>query len=156
MSLGKEIERKFLVKDDAWEDAPQYLYVAIEQGYLITDDNHVLRIRTVGREGWLTIKSAEAGMTRMEYEYPIPYSDALTLLNRCPSVISKERFDIIYDRMGWTVDVFSGDNEGLVLAEIELASEDQTVKLPEWVGDEVTADRKYYNADLAQHPYTSW
>ncbi len=164
--MQTEIERKFLVKDDSWEDAPQYCYVVIEQGYLMMDDDHNLRIRTFGREGWLTIKSANPGMTRMEYEYEIPYSDALTLLNRCHNRITKERFDVlvgetntagmIVNGQGWTIDVFGGKNQGLTIAEIELESEDAQITLPSWVGKEVTFDDRYYNANLAEHPYSSW
>jgi CYTH domain-containing protein len=164
--MGVEIERKFLVKNDDWEDAPQFCYVVIDQGYLMQDDNYVLRIRTFGREGWLTIKSANSGMTRMEYEYPIRYSDARRLLNKCRTQITKERFtvvvgptvpgDIVIGEQEWTIDVFSGENQGLVIAEIELESEDTKIELPSWLGEEVTFDDRYYNANLAECPYTSW
>lgn len=151
-----EIERKFLVENNDWEKLPRVLYVVIDQGYLMQDDDHVLRIRTFGREGWLTIKSANAGMTRMEYEYPIRYGDALVLLNKCRTRITKERIGIIVGEQEWTIDVFGGKNQGLVLAEIELESEDTELKLPEWIGVEVTAHKQYYNADLAEYPYTTW
>ena len=151
-----EIERKFLVENNDWEKLPRVLYVVIDQGYLMQDDDHVLRIRTFGREGWLTIKSANAGMTRMEYEYPIRYGDALVLLNKCRTRITKERIGIIVGEQEWTIDVFGGKNQGLVLAEIELESEDTELKLPEWIGVEVTANKQYYNADLAEYPYTTW
>ena len=130
------------------------------------DADYNLRIRTFGREGWLTIKGANPGMTRMEYEYPIRYSDALTLLNKCRTRITKERFTvvagptapggIIIGEQEWTIDVFSGENQGLVLAEIELESEDTKIELPAWIGKEVTFDKRYYNADLAENPYTEW
>lgn len=152
-----EIERKFLLKNDDWMQLSRVLYIVIDQGYLMQDEDHVLRIRTFGREGWLTIKSANPGMTRAEYEYPIRYSDALVLLNKCRTRITKERYGIIdKEQQEWTIDVFGGKNRGLVLAEIELESEDTELKLPEWIGVEVTAHKQYYNADLAEYPYTEW
>ncbi len=155
--MSIEIERKFLLKNDDWERASRVLYIVIDQGYLMQDYEHVLRIRAFGREGWLTIKSTNPGMKRMEYEYPIRYSDALVLLNKCRTRITKERYGIIdKNQQEWTIDVFGGQNRGLVIAEIELNSEDTEIELPEWIGKEVTGDKQYYNADLAENPYTTW
>ena len=154
--MNVEIERKFLVRNGGWEAEPQRVYTIIEQGYLIQDSNHILRIRTAGHEGWLTIKSAEPGMTRAEYEYEIPYKHAQELLDRCPDRLTKARHTIIVGTREWSVDVFKKDNYGLVVVETEFESEDQKFELPNWVGEEVTDDPKYYNADLAKHPYNTW
>ena len=145
-----------LVKNGDWTKAPRIMFAILEQGYLTQDDKHVVRIRTDGCNSWLTIKSAEPGMTRAEYEYEIPYKDALELLDRCSNRVEKERHTVIEDKLGWEVDIFAGDNYGLMIAEIELTSEDVELNLPSWVGKEVTEDERYYNANLAEHPYRSW
>lgn len=154
--MGVEIERKFLVTNDDWKDVPKLLYVVLEQGYLMQDDNYVLRIRVDGREGWLTIKSATSGMTRKEYEYPVRYGEALELLNQCTNRVAKHRHAIVDGGFEWTIDVFGGKNRGLILAEIEIESETVVLDLPSWLGEEVTFDERYYNANLAECPYSSW
>lgn len=154
--MGTEIERKFLVVSDAWRAGAQP--IAIRQGYLYAGPGHVVRVRTFGEQAFLTIKSAGAGMTRLEFEYEIPTADATVLLDAlCPRpLIEKTRFAVDVAGTAWVVDVFFGDNAGLVIAEVELASEDQAVVLPPWVGSEVTGDPKYFNAALSERPYSAW
>ncbi len=154
--MGTEIERKFLVTSDAWREgaAP----TAIRQGYLCADATHVVRVRTFGQQAFLTIKSGGVGMTRLEFEYEIPTADATMLLDLLchRPLIEKTRFAVDVDGIAWVVDVFEGDNDGLVLAEVELESETQPVALPPWLGAEVTGDPRYFNAALSERPYATW
>ncbi len=154
--MAKEIERKFLVKQDLWQPGERHkLY---KQGYLSLDPERNVRVRSNGERAFLTIKGKTRGATRSEFEYEIPPGDAEQMLDTLchQPVIEKTRYEIEYAGFVWEVDVFHGDNAGLILAEIELEHETQTVKLPEWAGQEVTGDPRYYNAYLAQHPYRSW
>jgi len=154
--MAIEIERKFLVIGDSWRSlAEGQVY---RQGYIPTQDKTTVRIRVVGSQGYLTIKGQSTGMTRAEYEYPIPVTDAETILQTLcqPPLIEKIRYCIPIENVIWEVDEFTGENQGLVLAEVELEEEQQTVNLPDWIGVEVTQDARYYNVNLAQYPYKQW
>ncbi|WP_309380471.1 CYTH domain-containing protein [Cerasicoccus frondis] len=150
-----EIERKFIARED--ELPPPTLSTRLEQGY-IDRDRATVRVRVSGDVCYLTIKGAVSGKSRLEYEYPIPLDEGrelLELLCRRP-VIEKTRHLIDHAGHQWEVDVFDGDNAGLVVAEVELDDEDEVVELPAWVGREVTSDGKYANAALAKRPYSKW
>ncbi len=153
--MGIEIERKFLVKDDLWKefaDPPVSCY----QGYLSADKEKTVRVRIIGDQAYLTVKGVTTGLTRAEFEYEIPVSDAQDLLELCGDVVQKTRALVRHQGMIWEIDVFEGSNDGLVLAEVELDTEDQPIELPSWVGLEVSDDKRYYNACLAKHPFTTW
>jgi len=155
--MGLEIERKFLVKGDF--SAQIDTYSRIIQGYICADKDRTVRVRICGDKGFLTIKSAsnERGWSRYEFEQPISVADAEELLKLClPGVIEKVRYWIKVGEHIWDVDIFHGENEGLIMAEIELESEDETFQLPEWVGKEVTGDPRYYNAMLSKQPFCQW
>jgi CYTH domain-containing protein len=154
--MGREIERKFLVAPRDWENIADG--IAIRQGYLPTADNRVVRARIAGDAAFLTIKGPDGTEGRLEYEYTIPPSDAeeiLVLLCEKP-IIEKTRYRIEFRGLVWEVDVFHSDNEGLVVAEVELQSADQQVPLPPWVTEEVTGNPKYSNASLVKNPYARW
>ena len=154
--MGVEIERKFLVKNDAWKRLAQG--VLLRQGYLSSAPERIVRVRIEGEAAMLTIKGRTAGATRNEWEYPIPMPDAQAFLDGlCERpLIEKKRYRISFEGMVWEVDEFQGENAGLVVAEIELASEDQVFAKPEWIGEEVTHDPRYFNASLLRHPYCQW
>ncbi|HSG10722.1 MAG TPA: CYTH domain-containing protein [Gammaproteobacteria bacterium] len=150
-----EIERKYTVINDAWRS--QAIGNHCVQGYLSLDPERTVRVRRVADQAWLTIKGRSRGMVRSEYEYPIPPEHAGELLGMClQPLIEKTRYRVAHAGLTWEVDVFSGDNAGLVIAEIELESVSQIPELPAWVGDEVTDDVRYYNASLVRHPYRQW
>ena len=150
--MGVEIERKFLVVGDAWRRAVTESHV-LRQGYLSRNDGFTVRVRTDGKRAWLTLKDQGLGIARGEFEYGIPTADADELLGACGGrVIAKVRHIVSHGRHRWEVDVFEGDNVGLVLAEVELASEHEGFERPPWLGDEVTGDRRYYNSSLAEDP----
>ncbi len=154
--MAQEIERKFLVVGDDWKAlaAP----VPIRQGYLSTVKERTVRVRTLGDRGYLTIKGITVGAVRSEFEYEIPAADAHQLLDElCERpLIEKTRSAIAIDGLTWEVDAFSGVNQGLIIAEVELEDEAQHIDLPGWIGDEVTHDPRYFNANLIAHPYTEW
>jgi adenylate cyclase len=153
--MGREIERKFLVQGDVWKR--EGAATAMRQGYLSTDPERVVRVRVEGDQAALTIKGKSAGAVRGEWEYAIPVADAEELLALCPRpLIEKSRHRITHAGMLWEVDEFYGDNAGLVVAEIELQSEDQQFEKPDWVAEEVTQDARYYNSNLLKHPYCNW
>jgi adenylate cyclase len=154
--MGQEIERKFLLRDQSWKRGAHG--VPYQQGYLGLDPARTLRVRVAGEKGFLTIKGAADGASRAEFEYPIPVSEARELLaTLClKPQIEKIRYRIEYVGMVWEIDEFLGDNAGLVLAEVELESPDQTIDLPPWIGAEVTGDHRYYNSWLSQNPYRFW
>lgn len=154
--MGIEIERKFLVNGNAWKSLGEG--VLLRQGYLSSAPERVVRVRVEGESAMLTIKGRSTGATRNEWEYPIPLADAQALLDSlCERpIIEKHRYRIAYDGMIWEVDEFLGENVGLVVAEIELASEEQAFAKPEWVGEEVTHDPRYFNANLLRHPFSTW
>jgi len=154
--MAKEIERKFLVKDNRWKkDATG---VSFRQGYLSSKIDCVVRVRMEGEEACLTIKGKNKGLTRLEFEYSIPISEANEMLNNlCNSpLIDKTRYHVKYEGLLWEIDEFKGDNRGLIVAEVELNSEDQEVVKPDWIGEEVSMDPKYYNINLVKNPYCNW
>jgi adenylate cyclase len=155
--MAVEIERKFLVAGDGWR-AGSVASRQLSQFYLSRDGRSSVRVRIEGEVGaWLTIKSAGGGMARAEFEYRIPVADAQAMRPLAQgAIVEKVRHIVPFAGHKWEVDVFAGDNEGLVVAEVELASADQAPALPEWLGAEVTADHRYYNASLAQRPFRSW
>ncbi|MCK4871431.1 MAG: CYTH domain-containing protein [Phycisphaerales bacterium] len=159
--MPTEIERKFLIRDDAWQ-ALADAGVACRQGYISTEPACAVRVRIIGDRATLSIKALASDgrdlATRLEYEYPIPTSEAEEMLaNLCAgAIIEKTRRRLSHAGMMWEIDVFHGDNAGLVVAEVELESRDQHIDLPTWVGDEVTDDSRYLNVNLAVRPYTTW
>lgn len=155
--MSKEIERKFLVAGDF--TAGVFQSQRIVQGYICSTPGRTVRVRIRGGQGFLTIKgpSDEQGMSRYEFEQLIPLADAEELLTLCePGVIDKVRHLVRVGNHVWEVDVFAGENEGLVMAEVELSAEDEVFELPSWAGREVTGDRRYYNSMLTKNPYRNW
>ncbi len=153
--MGIEIERKFLVKDDSWKRAAD-AGVSCKQGYLVAEEQKAVRVRVIGDEAFLTIKGATSGISRSEFEYAVPVNEAEEMLALCGEVVEKTRYFIEHAGRTWELDVFEGANAGLVMAEIELESEDQSFELPGWAGEEVSGDVRYYNAYLSRHPFTTW
>jgi CYTH domain-containing protein len=151
--VAAEIERKFLVRDGSWNDGSPGVRIA--QGYLSLDPERSVRVRLAGENAWLTVKGATSGITRAEFEYPIPLDDARALLEIClPSVIDKTRHRIRAGGHLWEIDVFHGANEGLVIAEVELADESVILDPPPWAETEVSSDFRYYNTSLAVTPFS--
>ena len=154
--MAKEIERKFLVAHQAWRESVNTIHV-YRQGYLSYDSERTVRVRATEVTGYLTIKGITEGLTRDEFEYEIPLADALALLQLCERpAIEKKRYIVPNGAHGWEVDVFEGVNEGLVVAEIELGSEDEAFDKPNWLGNEISGDRKYSNSALSLHPFKDW
>ncbi len=157
--MGTEIERKFLVCGEPWKDLG-IVGMQIVQGYLSTERARTVRVRICGDDAYITIKAplAEHEFARSEYEYAIPFDEAQLILNNLAKkpLIEKVRYHIPCAEMTWDVDVFLGENAGLVLAEIELNSEGQSFVKPTWLGEEVTNDRRYLNSSLSIAPYLSW
>lgn len=154
--MGVEIERKFLVRDDRWRIGAAG--TPMRQGYLCADGLRTVRVRTAGQSAWLTIKGPSRGMTRAEFEYPIPHADAAYMLDHLCAhpLIEKTRWNLRHGAHAWEIDEFAGRNAGLVVAEIELADEDEAFEPPPWLGREVTGDARYSNAALARRPYSTW
>lgn len=154
--MAMEIERKFLVVGDEWRSLA--IGVAYRQGYLLANKGLTVRVRMAGDTGYLTIKGAAKGISRAEFEYAIPAVDAAEMLDTlCERpLIEKVRYRIPWQGLVWEVDEFAGANQGLILAEIELTDPDQLISLPDWIGEEVSHDPRYYNARLAKHPYSEW
>ncbi len=154
--MGKEIERKFLVDTAAW--MPQGAGVHFKQGYLNSQKERVVRVRIEGEQAKLTIKGISVGMTRSEFEYAIPLDDAAVLLDQlCEQpLIDKHRHKEVHGGKLWEVDVFHGDNEGLVVAEIELGAEDEPFEQPAWAVREVSSDPRYFNSNLLKNPFKRW
>ncbi|MBN1904763.1 MAG: CYTH domain-containing protein [Deltaproteobacteria bacterium] len=152
--MANEIERKFLLKNNTW---PHDNVMKYRQGYLSSVKERNVRVRIAGEKGWLTIKGSSVGASRMEFEYEIPLQDAGMLLDICEKpLIEKNRYKVIDNGFTWEVDEFFGENQGLVIAEIELESEDQEFTKPDWIGEEVTDDPRYYNASLVKNPFKMW
>lgn len=161
--MAIEIERKFLVAGDGWRAAAHEV-LPMAQGYL-NDASSLdsgamrssVRLRISGERAWLNIKSHETGCSRQEFEYPVPVADARALLGLCVGgTIDKRRHLVRHGAHLWEVDEFLGDNDGLVVAEIELGSPDEEFERPDWLGAEVTDDTRYYNLALASEPYSRW
>lgn len=155
-SMGIEIERKFLVQGDGWRQLGSG--TRYRQGYLVNTKERIVRVRVAGDQGYLTIKGNNESIQRSEYEYAIPLADANELLNTlCQRpFIEKTRYRIPWQDVVWEVDEFSGDNQGLIVAEVELKDPNQPLTLPEWVGREVSDDPRYLNANLVNHPFSQW
>ena len=152
--MATEIERKFRVKEGAWRKAKGTRY---RQGYLNSAKERVVRVRTINEKGYLTIKGLTVGATRLEFEYEIPRQDAEQLLNICEKpLIEKTRFKVEEGGFIWEIDEFFGENQGLIVAEVELESEDQDFPRPDWVLEEVTGDPRYFNSNLIKKPYKLW
>ena len=153
-----EIERKFLVKTEGFKEN-SFVKNEISQGYLNSNPERTVRVRIKGNQGFLTIKGKgnETGLSRLEWENEIPVDEAKQLLPLCESgVISKTRYEVKFGNHIYEVDEFFGENEGLVIAEIELQSEDEAFEKPDWLGKEVTNIKKYYNSHLSKNPYKNW
>ena len=154
--MGREIERKFLVKDDSWRAAVESS-ATLRQGYLAVDNGTTVRVRTDGAEVWLTIKGPAEGLTRAEFEYGVPVTEAEALIGLCRGrVVEKTRHKVRSGGHVWEIDEFTGTNAGLVLAEVELQQADEEVAMPPWVGREVSGDRRFDNASLSVRPYALW
>jgi CYTH domain-containing protein len=152
--MAKEIERKFLVKD-SWQ--PQSAGIKIAQGYLSTVPERTVRVRIKGEKGYLTIKGKNVGVSRAEYEYEIPRQDAEEMLQMAEQpILVKTRYLEQQGEFTWEVDVFAGENQGLVVAEIELPAENAEFSRPAWLGQEVSGDVRYYNANLIKFPFSLW
>lgn len=152
-----EIERKFLVHRDKWKAFEKPIGNHLRQGYLLTDPQKTIRVRETTKKGFITIKGISVGATRAEYEYEIPNLEAKELLDQfAVSELSKVRYVIPFENHIWEVDEFFGDNEGLIVAEIELTSENEKFNLPDWIADEVTEDDRYYNSNLTLNPLKNW
>lgn len=154
--MAKEIERKFLVVGDSWRSLG--IYELYRQGYLSTVAERTVRVRIIGSMAFLTIKGLTEGVSRLEFEYPIPLADAQLMLdNLCERpLIEKIRYKIAFGQHIWEIDEYHGDNQGLIVAEIELQDETEKFELPEWIGAEVSDDPRYYNANLVAYPFTRW
>ena len=154
--MGKAIERKFLVRGDVWRSLAKG--TAYRQGYLNSAKERTVRIRTIDAKAFLTIKGLTVGATRSEYEYEIPLADCDAMLDALAEkpIIEKKRYKIPFKGLTWEIDEFFGENDGLIVAEVELKSETQIFEKPEWVGEEVTADPRYFNSNLIKHPFTKW
>jgi adenylate cyclase len=155
--MPKEIERKFLVHPQRWEALEKPIGHQLQQGYLSTQPHKTIRVRIADARAFLTIKGITTGASRSEFEYEIPADEAAELLAQFSEAeLSKVRYEINFGQKCWEVDVFSGDNAGLIVAEIELDSETETFELPDWIAEEVTEDVRYYNANLTLNPYKNW
>ena len=154
--MGQEIERKFLLANDGWrENATGTVF---RQGYLSTDPDRNVRVRIKGEKAFLTIKGRTEGVSRLEFEYEIPLDEAQDLLDTLchKPLIEKTRYKVHIDGLVWEIDEFEGENRGLILAEVELESEDQAFERPSWLGREVSDDTRYYNSNLVANPFSRW
>lgn len=154
--MGTEIERKYLVNSNEWKLLGKRIFYL--QGYLLSDKNRTIRIRTIEDRGFITIKSSTKGISRNEFEYEIPVEDARVILETlCEKpFIKKYRTKIKLNDLIWEVDEFLDENDGLVIAEVELKNENQKIDIPDWIGEEVTGDMKYFNSMLTKNPFTKW
>ena len=154
--MATEIERKFLLKNEGWRNLAEGVHY--RQGYLHADRKRSVRVRIAGTTGYLTIKGATVGLGRSEYEYTIPLEEAKAMLDElCPQPqIEKIRYTISHKGFTWEIDEFLGLNQGLIMAEIELEDEAQSFPMPDWIGEEVSGDTRYYNAALCKNPYSQW
>ncbi len=155
--MGQEIERKFLVQNERWRQlaAAGIRYV---QGYLANNQRCSVRVRVAGAQAWLNIKSADLGISRIEFDYAVPAAEAkeiLACLCERP-LIEKTRYRVLHAGREWEIDVFEGENQGLIIAEIELNAVNEGFEKPDWVGKDVSHDRRYYNVCLVKHPYKDW
>lgn len=162
--MATEIERKFLVKPDEWQQFQQRSDPTLlsstryRQGYISSSVHKTVRIRIAGDRGFITIKGPTVGYSRSEFEYSIPLADAEVMLDQLcePPLIEKTRHRVAWANLVWEVDEFAGENQGLMVAEVELSDANQAITLPDWAGEEVSDDPRYFNANLAKHPFTRW
>ena len=155
--MAKEIERKFLVVSDEWREGAVGIHY--RQGYLNSAKERIVRLRIINEKAFLTVKGLTRGCTRLEFEYAIRYDDCVKMLDELAEkpIIEKTRYKIpAGNGLIWEIDEFHGANEGLVIAEIEVPSENAPFKKPEWIGEEVSSDPRYFNSNLVTHPYTTW
>lgn len=154
--MGKEIERRFLLADESWRG--QGSGVEFRQGFLSTVKERVVRVRLAGGKGTLTIKGLTQGFSKLEFEYEIPPEEARDLLDSlCEKpLIEKTRYRIKHGGLVWEVDEFAGENNGLVLAEVELSHENQPIDKPAWLGPEISGDPRYFNSNLVKNPFSQW
>jgi len=155
--MPQEIERKYLVNHEKWAAAQKPEGAFLRQGYIVNTPTKTIRVRVADAQSHLTIKGPNVGATRPEFEYPIPTDEAKELLDKfADSDLSKIRYTLTFANRVWEVDEFLGENEGLIVAEIELAREDETFELPDWISLEVTNDERYYNSNLSTKPFKRW
>ena len=154
--MATEIERKFLIKPGAW--SPRDAGTHMQQGYLSAQNGCTVRVRIEGDVGRLTVKGPTTGISRPEFEYTVPVADARFMLDELcePPLIDKHRYRERHGRHTWEIDVFHGDNEGLIVAEVEMMSEDDVLEMPPWAAEEVSFDFRYSNANLRKAPFKSW
>ncbi|MBD2439276.1 CYTH domain-containing protein [Nostoc sp. FACHB-110] len=154
--MPKEIERKFLVKGDSWRQLAQGS--VYRQGYISTQKEATVRVRIANNQGYLTIKGKSEKYTRSEFEYEIPVADAQEMLDTlCDRpLIEKLRYKVEFGSLVWEIDEFDGANKGLIIAEVELSDEHQQFELPDWIGEEVSDDPRYFNSNLAKFPFAEW
>ena len=155
--MATEIERKFLLKDSSWKKSADD-GTAFSQGYLVGSKHASVRVRIQGKRAFLNIKSATIDITRQEFEYEIPLADASEMLETlCEKpIIDKTRYLLKNENHVWEIDIFSGENEGLIVAEIELSDKAESFDKPDWLGAEVSGDARYYNVSLVKHPFKDW
>ncbi len=154
--MGLEIERKFLLKNMQWKK-DIISQRKIKQGYLNSTPESTVRVRIKGEKGFITVKGKMENLIRKEFEYEIPTHDAEELLVLCQQpIIAKTRYEVLYHGYIWEIDEFENENKGLFIAEVEMKNADENPDIPEWIGAEVTYNRKYYNSNLIQHPYEKW
>jgi len=155
--MAVEIERKFLVTPELWDNLTKPDGLECIQTYLLKDDYRTVRVRVLGDKGFITFKGKTVGFSKPEFEYQVPVNEAKEMIQLFgETTITKTRYLFPQGKHTWEVDVFYGDNEGLIVAEIELSSEDETFSLPEWIAEEVTGDYKYSNSNIQGHPFKNW
>jgi adenylate cyclase len=155
--MGVEIERKFLVDHEKWNRVKKPKGTPYRQGYLLNDDLCTIRVRVTDKKGYITLKGAASGISRKEFEYDIPLADGIELLNGfAKSQVEKTRYRITFKGKLWEVDEFTGDNAGLIMAEIELKDEKEKFDKPAWVTRDVSDDERYYNSNLSVKPFSKW
>lgn len=151
-----EIERRFLLKNDAWRAAVRETLI-LQQGYLSVEKERTIRVRIIGNRSWLTLKGYISDVTRSEFEYEIPFADAQTMMaSMCPFRVEKHRHLVDFQGFVFEIDEFFGENAPLVVCELELANEQADYPKPDWLGEEITSDSRFTNAYLSKHPYSSW
>jgi len=155
--MATEIEHKFLLRDDRWRSQVERS-ARMRQGYLTSDARCSVRVRIADSQGFLNLKSGTLGIQRSEYEYPIPLAEAEEILDMlCEKpLLEKTRHFLWFGEHLWEIDEFEGDNAGLIVAEVELSRSDEPFARPDWLGEEVSHDIRYYNSQLARHPYQTW
>lgn len=155
--MGQEIERKFLVDGEGWRDGVRRT-IRMRQGYLSEGTDSSVRVRMENDDAFINIKSSRDGIQRLEFQYRIPVEDAATLLDKVAlePLIEKTRHEVPVADHIWEIDIFEGDNDGLIVAEVELSALDEEFERPDWAGKEVSQDRRYYNVTLRENPYKNW